>query len=87
MPRTCRSVYAYNSGAFSGRGNCYYALFLLHLRCDIFNAHDSNGIVGHGYYEDKSTEHIKHYFDLPTSFFSTSVTSDMVISYQCQLSK
>ena len=28
----------YNNGAFSGRGNCYYALLLLHLRCDIFNA-------------------------------------------------
>ena len=82
MPRTCRSLYDYNNGAFSGRGNCYYALFLLHLRCDIFNAHDSNGIVGHGYCEDKSTEHIK-----PTSFFSASVISDMVVSYQCQLSK
>ena len=57
--KTCR-VYDYNNGAFNGKGNCYYALLLLHLRCDIFDAHDSNGIVGHGYCEDKSTEHIKH---------------------------
>ena len=57
--KTCR-VYDYNNGAFNGRGNCYYALLLLHLQCDIFNAQDSNGIVGHGYCEDKSTEHIKH---------------------------
>ena len=28
--------------------------------CDIVNAHDSNGIFGHRYCEDKSTEHTKH---------------------------
>ena len=44
----------------------------MHLRCYIFNAHDSNGIAEHGYCEDKSMEHIKHSFNLPTSFFSTS---------------
>ena len=42
--KTCR-VSDYNNGAFNGRGNCHYALLLLHLRCYIFSAHDSNGIV------------------------------------------
>ena len=35
----------------------------------IFSAHDWGGIVGHGYCEDKSTEHIKHNLIYQHPFF------------------
>ena len=37
-----------------------HMIVVIALAGDIFNAHDSNVIVGHWYCEDKSTEHIKH---------------------------
>ena len=85
MPRTCRRVYGYNNGAFSGRGNCYYALF--YCTCGATSSTHTT-----------RTE-LLHMDIAKTSLRSTSsinliyqhtfsqVISDMVISYQCQLCK